>query len=224
MTKEDTKQKGRPPFTFPEMRVINENLFERDQYNAEAKPTYKVEVAIPKNTTDPVWADLIDELFSVAVEKWGKKFAEDNQLDIDGGTIQSCILDGDKLAADREARGKKGDAYKGNWVIRSGTQYNKEGVEGPGGIDVWAPDLSAVQPANRGTVYNGCFGHVAAKAAAYEGSDRTGKYYGVKFYLVAFQKSKDGEKLMSSTNTQTLFKAAAGRTEGGGVSRRSARG
>jgi hypothetical protein len=47
--------------------------------------------------------------------------------------------------------------------------------------------------------------------------------YGVKFYLSAFQKTGDGERLASGSDKKGLFKKA-GREEGEGKGRRSRKG
>lgn len=202
---------------FPEGRVINHSLFELDKYNEEAKPKYTLEVAFePDDLTARVNdADSIeDELAFAGEDEWGAKFVEK----FDAGATIVPFKNGDEMAAKREEAGKPGDAYKGKTVIRFNTIYNKDGVEGPGGAAVFLPDTSPVTAMTKGEVYQGCYGIVAATIWCYK-DERTGKY-AQKFYLSAFQKTRDGEKLVTARDHSKLFKpvgrSSAGTAEGGG--------
>lgn len=208
-------------FTLPEGRVINQSLFVKDAFDERAVPSYKIEIAIPKD--DPGIADLEDRLLDFADDRWGEGASDDENLVIP-------LLDGDKLAKKREKKGKDGDAYKGMIVIRANTIYNKEGQDGPGGIQVFDPDVEEILPARSSDVFSGCYGEVAVTIGTYEGDDagpdRDEHFNGLKFYMSAFQKTKNGEKLVSSADRSTLFKPRGrdGGGESGGRKRRRSRG
>ena len=207
-------------FTLPEGRVINCALFEKDTYvdakgNA-AKPSYKIEVVF-----DPADVEgegtFEDKLIDAAVEKWGDG-AERDFLD---GKIRSPFLDGDKLAAKREKNDKPGDAYKDKLAIRPHTLFNRDGRDGPGGIAVWDEALEAIEPLNGDAqVYPGMYGNVAVTIDSYE--DRDGDPC-LMLYLVAFQKTRDGEKLMTPRDTSKLFEPV-GRKKGETTRKRSRKG
>lgn len=146
-------------FTLPEGRVINQSLFVKDAFDERAVPSYKIEIAIPKD--DPGIADLEDRLLDFADDRWGEGASDDENLVIP-------LLDGDKLAKKREKKGKDGDAYKGMIVIRANTIYNKEGQDGPGGIQVFDPDVEEILPARSSDVFSGCYGEVAVTIGTYE--------------------------------------------------------
>ncbi len=212
MTTERTEKKR---ILTPVGRLINEALFEKDQFNDEAKAYYKIEMAFP-------WADvegLEDALQDHAEEKWGASAGKDYVE----GLIISPLLDGDKLAARREEKGKVGDAYKGMAVLRAKTLFNKYGQDAPGGIFVCGPDgpTEEIGAANRGEIYSGCYGQAALTIDTYDDS-RSGDH-ALTFYLSGFQKIKDGERLMSARDFSEVFKPV-GRTEGEGPARRRKRG
>lgn len=226
MAQTQTKAEPAKQIALPEGRIINHSLFKRDQFNEEAKPSYKIELAFPKEggTLD----SFMEELLAKADDTWPGLKGKDAEIDIDDGNLISGILDGDVLAARREEKGKKGDAYKGMWVIRANTQYNLHGVEGEGGVAVYDEAVELIQPAAQGNVYNGCYGIAAVTIGTYTTEDKRTKvtYKAMKCYLSAFQKTKDGEKLVSQADHSKLFKPV-GRTAPAGAetgSRRSRKG
>lgn len=186
--------------TLPTGRLINSSLFEKDQFDDKSTPSYKVEVAFPKGDA---LNEAIEELLAHADAVWGKNCGE---LNIDGGDIISGILDGDKLAKKREQKGKEGDAYAGHWVIRANTTFNKDGVNGPGGVAVYDEGVELLTTLNGGVakIYNGCMVQVAVTISDYE-DDRSGNH-AMKFYLVAVQKVGDGERLVAARDNSSLFK------------------
>ena len=204
------------PFTLPEGRVINHSLFVQDIYTdakgVEGKPTYKVEIAF-----DPaqIWPGegaalvegeryLIDRILDAADEMWGSGTSERNDLVIP-------ILTGDKLAAKREAKGKAGDAYKGKLVIRANTMFNLNGEQGPGGVAVYGPDVKPISPAQSAEIYQGCFGHAAVSLDTYMARTPNGDDVpALTIYLKAFQKTKDGDRLVSQADASGLFQNHAG--------------
>ncbi len=193
------ESKSSDAFTLPEGRLINHALFVKDAYKGErgepGKPKYKIEIAFPKSDEDSFDA-LEERLCDFADEEWGEGAGDDEDLVIP-------ILDGDKMARKREKRGKEGDAYKGMWVIRADTGFNKDGIDGPGGIQVFDEEAEEVPIARQGEVYRGCYGIAGVTIGAYESNDGNNA---LKFYLVAFQKTKDGEKLVSAADRSSLFK------------------
>ena len=117
------------------------------------------------------------------------------------GKIRSPLLVGDDLAAAREAKGKKGDAYKGKIVIRASTIYNKHGEDGPGGVPVFDEDVAEIDFASRDKIYNGVEGEAAITISCYEIRGERG----VKLYLSAFRRTGDGERLVGERDFTKVF-------------------
>ncbi|HZX69782.1 MAG TPA: ssDNA-binding protein [Rhodanobacter sp.] len=190
-------------FLLPEGRVINEALFEKDAYvdprtEKAGTPFYKIELAFaPEAVTGQ--GTIEDDLIEAACQEWGDS-AEKEFLD---GSIRSPFLDGDKLAKKRADKGKEGEAYKGTIVIRANTLFNLNGQDAPGGIQVYDENVKAIGPAQRAAIYPGMYGQCAVTILCYldNGGDKA-----MKFYLSAFQKTKDGEKLIASSDHSSLFK------------------
>lgn len=217
MSEETTTSKA---FVLPEGRLINAALFVKDVYKdpetgQEGNPRYKVELAIDpdapgfmgEGTEEEPTVE--DRIVWAAEDKWG----EAGVKAFDNGDLVTPFIKGDKLAEDREERGKKGDAYKGKIVVRADTKYNKDGEDGPGGVSVYRADLTEIDPADRAEIYRGCFGIAQVTCWAYK-NNRGEKC--VKFYLTAFQKSRDGEKLSTGADRRSLFsKIETSKGEGG---------
>jgi hypothetical protein len=183
--------------TLPEGMVINASLFERDQFNDKAEPSYKIEIAYDDDVL--VEAGVYDALYDAANGKWGAGTEDEESLILG-------VLDGDMLATKREAKGKAGDAYKGKTVIRTNTIFSLHGVKGPGGIDVYDPDNERIDVTRQSEIYPGCFARAAVTIGFYEDND-TGAH-AMKFYLVAVQKTSDGDALFSGSDTSKLFAPA----------------
>ena len=197
----------------PEGRVINESLFEKDAYvdpktEKAGVPKYKVELAFDPATVTGQ-GTIEDDLINAACDEWGDS-AEKEFLD---GEIRSPFLSGDKLAKKREDKGKEGDAYKGKLVVRADTIFNINGQDAPGGIQVYDENVKAIGPAQRAAVYPGMFGQAAVVISCY--LDNAGDK-AMKFYLSAFQKTKDGDKLVTSSDHSTLFKPVGKPVQGAG--------
>lgn len=216
------------PTVLPEGRLINSALFERDAYTpaggAPGTAKYKIEVALdPALVTGE--GTIEDAMADAIAAKWGNQAADDF-LDGKAGFVDPR-LDGDVLAAARAEKGKEGEAYKGKIVIRADTTFNKDGAAADGGTHVYGPDNSPIEPARQAEVYSGCFGHVAVNISTYEtdGKNERGqtiKLKALKFYLVAFQKTRDGDKLVKAADRSSLFKPVAGAAAQPGVRRRRA--
>lgn len=222
------KKRERKTFTLPEGRLINHALFERDIYKdpktgKENDPRYQIELAFDAKQIEGE-GTIEDQLLDEALAEFGDSKATEDAFF--GGDIRVPFLNGDELAKKREEKGKQGDAYKGKLVIRAATTFNKDGVAGPGGIAVYGPgggeDPISTNHGNVDSVYPGCYGIAAVTIAAGVDPGRGGGRY-TKFWLVGFQKTRDGEKLFSGRDTASLFKPV-GRTEGASEGRRSRRG
>ncbi len=211
------------PFTLPEGRVINCALFEKDVYTnpkGEAgKPSYKIEIAFDLEDVQGE-GTFEDKLIDFAVEKWGEG-AEDDYLD---RKIRSPFLEGDKLAKRREDNDKPGDAYKGKLVIRAHTLFNRDGRDGPGGIAVWddgaGGEVGPIEPMQADQVYPGCYGKIAVTIGSY---DNSGGDPCLMLYLSAFQKTRDGDRLLTPRDTSKLFEPV-GRQKGEASKRRTRKG
>ncbi len=205
--------------TLPEGMIVNQSFYEKDTFDEngpkEGTPSYKFEVAIDP---DALLGEgkFEDEIIDCACAEWGDS-AEQDVLD---GKIR-WFLEGDDIAKDRKERGKAHDAYEGKLVIRGHTIYNRYGENAPGGISVYAPDVSRIEPAVGGAeIYRGVYGIVGVTLNPYITSESKEKR--ISFYLVAFQKTRDGERLSGGDNSD-LFKEV-GRVEGEGSKRRSRKG
>ncbi len=204
--KEDTR------ILLPVGRLINQSLFVKDQFNDQAVPKYKVEIAFDPDDVEgednPVEAALVQ----CAMEKWGE--------DIDLDSVKFPYIEGDKLAAKRERKGKPGDAYAGKTVLRADTIYNKDGQDGAGGVQVYNEEVEEVSFMEKDQVYQGCYGQALVQPSAYENSDGDPA---LKLYLVAFQKTDDGERLVTPQNHAGAFKPVGRKAkadgEGGGKRR-----
>lgn len=199
----------------PEGRLINHSLFTKDQFNDDAVPSYKLEMAFEPDDIN----DLENALAAAAVEKWGAGA----DTDYDNGKIISPILDGDKLAKRREEKGKPGDAYKGKLIIRSHTKFNKHGADGPGGIAVFGVNGEEMEAVQSNDLYNGCYGRALVTIGTYTDS-RSGDN-ALMFYLSGFQKMRDDDPLVSAVDYSKVFKPVgrdtSGGDEGGGRRRRA---
>lgn len=180
--------------TLPVGRVINCSLFKKDQFNDKSIPKYKLELAFEKDSDADI--ALEEMLLDAADDFFGKGASEDEDLVLP-------IIDGDKLAKKRAKKGKDGSAYEGMVIIRADTVYNKDGTDGPGGIQVFDEDVEPIEPARQGEVYPGCFGQAAVVIGKYEDDEGNNA---LKFYLSAFQKTGDGEKLIKAADRSGLFK------------------
>lgn len=208
------KKEAAPTFMLPEGRLINHSLFERDAYQGEkgapGKPMYKIEMRFdPAQVTGE---GMIEDDLADAIAAYYGDAAADAWLNDTArtGAYINPLLIGDRLAANREAKGKAGDAYKGGIVIRANTSFNKDGVEGPGGLAVYGPDTAPISALEQHLIYPGCYGIPAVTISAYGPKDGSRGDKGVKFYLKAFQKTRDGAKLVTAADHSTLFKPVGG--------------
>lgn len=208
------KRAEKKVIVFPEGRLINQSLFQKDTFDEKAVPSYKVEIAFDREALDAVEDALAEE----AIAKWGAGA----DRDYFESRIISPVLDGDKLARRREEKDKPGDSYKDKDVVRAHTIFNCQGQDGPGGIQVFGPDAEEITVVRSNEVYPGCYGKMAATIGTYTES-RTGEH-ALMFYLCAFQKTRDGEPLISARDHKSLFEATTGSKPGDGQRRRRARG
>lgn len=200
--------------------LFERDIYKDPDTGAEGKPLYKIEMAFdaaafncekydvkPGDGSRYGWLEelVVNEVY----KEWGNKSANDpndpkltvadefmDHLDgkLTRTRFRSPFLDGNVLAAARKERGKEGTAYEGKFVIRANTTYNKDGHEGPGGINVYGPDAQPVMDAS--TVFPGCNGVVAVTIKA--GIVKATQEHWVKFYLSAFQRTPGGEALKSA--------------------------
>ena len=175
----------------PVGRVINHSLFRKEQFNEKATPSYKIELAFDKGELD----DFHNQCLDYANETWGAG-SED--------AVIIPIKDGDEMAAKRKKDGKPGDAYAGKDVIRANTIYNKDGDDGDGGIQVLNVDVSPIGPANASEIYLGCLGIAAVTFGNYQ--DQATGNNAITLYLAAFQKTADGDRLVTAKDYSGLFK------------------
>lgn len=209
-------------------RLINGHLFVKNAFKdektgKEGSPRYRCEVAWPKD--DPNINACIDDVVAKVREKYGEdtfcSVVEDPAAGLE--EVRTPFIDGDNLAKKREKRGKKGDAYKGQFVIRADTAYNYEGQDADGGITVYDEQVQRIPMLEKGKVYNGSMGTVKVSLSFYEDNEGNPA---CKFYLKAWQKTGEGEKLASEQDHSSSFKPVGRQAAGGeaGSGRRQRRG
>ena len=181
----------------PEGRLINSSLFVKDQYNDKAVPGYKLELAFEPDDVQ----DLENKLAAFAVDQWGAG-AEDDYWN---NEIISPVKVGDVYAKKREAAGKPFDAYVGKMIIRPHTIYNRHGVDGPGGTTVYGPDGNELEVLQSNEIYNGCYGRAVVTIGKPYVDSESGKN-ALTLYLSGFQKTKDGDPLVSAADFSQVFK------------------
>lgn len=192
-------------------RLINESLFVKDKYDEKAVPKYRVELAIPDD--DPSLEKIEDALLDFADDLWGDGAGDDEDLVLP-------LKDGNALKKRREKKGKDGEAYADMTVIRADTIYNKDGIDGPGGIQVFDQDVEPIDAARKGEIYPGCYIEAALAIGGYENNEG---FNALKFYLQAVQKVAEGEKLVKASDRSSLFKPVARSDEEGSKGRRRRR-
>lgn len=203
-----TEKKEVDHIVTPEGRVINSSLFVKDQFNDKATPSYKLELAFDPDDSQ----ELEVKLAAFAVDTWGAG-AEDDYWN---NKIISPVKDGNVYAKNREADGKPFDAYTDKMIIRPHTIYNFDGTDGPGGIRVTDPANENIETINSGEIYNGCYGRAVVTIKAYvKVTDDGSKVNALTFYLHAFQKMRDGEKLATAADASKLFKPVGRDTSSG---------
>lgn len=201
-------------FLLPEGRLIVHALFERDAYkeadrDVPAKPKYKVVLAF---NPDQVVGDgtIEDKMADAIAAAYGDATADEWLASPRRADRISPLKSGDEIAKEREAKGKESEATKGKIVLSADSVYNRDGLEGPGGFAVYGPDCAPITVANQSAIYAGCYGIAAVTLHAYKDYPRKSDR-GVKCYLSAFQKTRDGEKLQSaSADKSNLFKPVGG--------------
>ncbi len=192
----------------PVGRIINHSLYEKDVYTDErgheAAPSYKLELAFEPEDLE----DLENAIVDAAVEFFGAQA----EADYDAGKLRSPIIEGDDLAAERVKKGKSGEAYEGKLVVRMKTIFNRNGEDGPGGVYVCGANAEELDFAERGTIFNGCFGQASVSINPYPGI--AGGLPGVSLYLNGFQFAKDGDRLRGA-DPSSLFSPMMGKESGG---------
>ena len=127
----------------PEGRLINEHLFEKNAYDENTKAVYSLEIAIEPSALDSMGDTTItDILIDALAEKYGDSVEQEYEDGVIG--LEPPLLDGDRLAANRSAMDKPGDVYKGMTVIRAKTDFNFDGNNAAGGVDVFNEDYKEV--------------------------------------------------------------------------------
>ena len=205
-----TQKQKKVVIMMPEGRLINHSLFEKDVYvdpktSKEGMPSYKVEMVYEPGQVQGE-GTVEDTILDFLEETLGNEYVD---LYMDG-KVPGPFVDGNEKAKAREKKGKAGDAYAGRVILRSNTQYNKDGVDGPGGVQVFGPAVEKIGllEGNSADIYPGCYGVLAGTLHVWGDPDT--KDWGVKVYLSAFQKTRDGERIVPITDHSTLFEPAKG--------------
>lgn len=209
----------------PEGRLVNGHLFVKNAFKAEksekeGEPQYRLEMSFSKD--DKEFDKFIDDVVGHLRAEYGEdtfaSVVEDGEDDLT--EVRSPFIDGDALARKREKRGKtNNDGYKGCWVIRANTSYNFEGQDADGGIMVYDEKVKRILPVDKSKVYNGSYGVVKVELGFYEDNEGGPA---AKFYLKAYQFTRDGERFASQQDHSSSFKPVgrAAPEEGGRRSRR----
>lgn len=206
----EVKKPAEKPFSMPEGRLIYHNLFVRGTYKdptngKESDPRYSAELVFDpaqvrgEGTVEDIILEFLDRTEGAA--------AGDAYMD---GKIHGPFVDGNELAADREARGKDGSVYKGKLILRPTNKFNAAGDDAPGGIQVYGPDTSKISLVlgNQAEVYSGCYGIVGVKLYTYKIA--LTKQLAISTRLVAFQKTRDGDRIGGTADYSSLFQPVGG--------------
>lgn len=226
MAKQQQQSKREPiVLVSPEGRLVNGHLFVRNAFKKEnsqqeGAPRYRVEMSFPKD--DKEFDKFIDEVIGHLRDEYGDDTFASVVEDDDGNLteVRSPFIDGDALARKREKKGKNNnDGYKGCWVIRADTAFNADGQDADGGIMVYDEKVKRIMPVDKGKVYNGSYGAVKVELGFYEDNDGGPA---AKFYLKAYQFTRDGERFASTQDHASSFKPVgrASAEEGGRRQRR----
>ena len=135
-------------FLLPEGRLIIGTLFERDVYKdkdtgAEGKPKYKVVLAF--NPDQVIGEGTIEDKMADAIAAaYGNEIADEWLISPRRADRISPLKDGNEIAKEREANGKESEATKGKIILTADSIYNKDGLEGPGGFNVYGPDCAPI--------------------------------------------------------------------------------
>lgn len=216
MAKEGKAAKGKKSEAIvmmtPDGRLINGHLFVKNAFKdertgKESAPRYRIEMAWSK--TDKEFGKFLDDVFNHCVDKFGDKIYLHIDEPVKGyDEVRSPIIDGDDVAKRRRKRGKdKNEGYDGMWIIRADTAFNFEGIDADGGIAVYGMDTEPVSAMDKGEVYNGSYGQAKLELSFYEDNEGNPS---AKFYLKAYQKVDDGEKLASVVDHSSSFQKRSG--------------
>ncbi len=156
-------------FNTPVGRFSYPHLFEKAPAIDGKEGKYEVTLLIPKTVNT---VDMKKRLEDVAKKAFGTKFKTLEALK------NPPIRDGDTIADDKNAEGKDGESFRGNWVIkaRSGRRPPVAGAD--------------KLPLEKEDIYGGCWGRMHVTPGSYNNAGN----WGVTLYLDAVQKQKDGER------------------------------
>ena len=102
-------------------------------------------------------------------------------------------------------------------MIRAHTIFNRHGIEGDGGAEVYMPDMTLVEPVMAQEIYPGCWGQAVVTIGTY---DNSAGDHALMFYLSAFQKRRDDEPMFAPQDNSEMFKPVGRDQEGGTGGRR----
>ncbi len=204
--------------TLPAGRLTHHSMFVRDIYTptkgAPAEPSYKIEMLWHKDADIGIIEDIILEAIE---DEWGELTQEeaDDILAGKSDEYSSPLKDGNKYI--RKEPDKNREVYEDGKYLRAKTKFNKHGDDDAGGIMVYNEDMDELQATDQKQVYSGSYGRMAVTTNAYVDS-KTDKR-SISFYLSAYQRTKDGDRLAVQRDHSTLFGKVT--KEGGARTRRS---
>lgn len=190
----------------PEGLVTFPNLFEKDAYTPQGgqpgKPQYKNEMVYEWDDIE----DVIDELLDIADKEWPDILDDYDDIDAayDDDALILPFIDGTKYAKKRRRDKPEGkfDHYEDMALVRPHTEFNLHGANAPGGIQVLNAKIKPIDPMQASEIYPGCYGFMLVTPNCYMTNDGD---WGISFYLNAFQKSRDGERLFAQTDYSGAF-------------------
>ena len=191
MAKKKKQEERDDSMTLPDGMLVYGHLFVKQQYNDASKPQYSAEAVYDED-------DLIECGFYDAVDAI---MEEEGWEEGDEG-FNHPAKDGNKKAKRREKKGKDGSAYEDKIILKATTDFNKDGDDDSGGVQVYDEDVNEIDFTEKKSMYNGCIIRMGIKLKAYEMSEDN---YGVKCYLTAVQRAGDGERLGGSSDHSSLF-------------------
>lgn len=158
------------------------------------EPKYSVTILLDEGQEKQVKAALL----AAAKEKWPGR---DLKADVEAKEFNWPVKSEAQAKAEAEKKDKNGDVYDGYSSVKADSQYAPELYYGRTKVDPNMPGAARV-------FYSGVYANVQLNANAYEGV--SGGSDGVKFYLQAVVKTKDGERLIGGGTRDEVFAGVDG--------------
>jgi len=161
---------------------------------AVGDPKYSVTVLLD----DEQQTEVARELAKAIRAKWpGRNIREDVQYN----RLHWPIVSEQQAKSSAEQRGKDGRIYEGYSLLKADSKFPPMLYDGRKQLDPARPDAARI-------FYSGCYANVQLNVSAYDGV--SGGKDGVKTYLQAVVKTKDGDRLIGGGVRDEVFAGVEG--------------